>query len=66
MAVVCTMFRLGSLIVCRTFLIIKTDKSITSCFTFGGNKKLELDRPSPKKWSFRDKTISSFVHNDKH
>ncbi len=26
--------------------------SKTSCFTFGGNKKLELDRPLPKKWSF--------------
>ena len=30
-------------------LIIKTDKSKTSCFTFDGNKKLELDRPSPEK-----------------
>jgi len=49
--------------VCR---VSKTDLSKTSCFTFGGNKKLELDRPLPKKWSFRDKAISSFVHNDKH
>jgi len=41
--------------------LFKTDISKTSCFTFGGNKKLELDRRS-----FRDKAISSFVHNDKH
>jgi hypothetical protein len=46
--------------------IIKTDKSKTSCFTFDANKKLKLDRPSPKKWSVRDKTISCFVHTDKH
>ncbi len=31
-----------------------------------GTKKLKLDRPLPKKWSVRDKTISSFVHTDKH
>ena len=48
------------------FLQVKTDISKTSCFTFGGNKKLELDRPLPKKWSFRDKAISSFDHSDKH
>ena len=40
--------------------------SKTYTFTFGGNKKLKLDRPSLKKWSVRDKTISSFVHSDKH
>ena len=47
-------------------IVHKTDISKTSCFTFGGNKKLELDRPLPKKWSFRDKAISSFDHSDKH
>ncbi len=45
--------------------LFKTDKSKTYTFTFGGNKKLKLDRPSPKKWSIRDNAISSFVHTDK-
>ena len=28
------------------YYIYKTDKSKTHTFTFGGNKKLELDRPN--------------------
>ena len=46
--------------------VCKTDKSKTYTFGFGGKKKLKLDRPSPKKWSIRDKTILSFVHTDNH
>ena len=56
----------GQIFLIHLSTLFKTDKSKTYTFTFGGNKKLKLDRPSLKKWSVRDKTISSFVHSDKH
>jgi hypothetical protein len=45
--------------------VYKTDKSKRSHLAFWREQKLKLDRPSPKKPSFRDKSISFFFHNDK-
>jgi hypothetical protein len=57
--------RTGFLIHCNLSLI-KTDKPKRYTIGFGGNKKLESDRPSPKKRSLQDKLISIFFHTDKH
>ncbi len=48
------------------FDIYKTGKSKRYHPSSWREQKIEPDRPSPKKPSFRDKSISFFFHSDKH
>ena len=51
-----------------SIVVHKTDKSKTYTFTFGGNKKLKLDRPSLKSGQFEIKRflVLSTVLSIKH
>ncbi len=46
--------------------VYKTGKSKRSHLAFWREQKLKPDRPSQKKPSLRDKSISFFFRNDKH